>query len=51
MRRPPIRALLGPQSKNEEQEFSAADTEKVNKTLGECLHLTEQVPGPLPNEF
>ncbi|NWY23931.1 CKAP2 protein, partial [Pheucticus melanocephalus] len=42
MRRPPIHALLGPQSKSEEQEFSAADTEKVNKTLSECLHLTEQ---------
>ncbi|NXR85733.1 CKAP2 protein, partial [Hypocryptadius cinnamomeus] len=42
MRRPPIRALLGPQSKSQEQEFSAADTEKVNKTLSECLHLTEQ---------
>ncbi|XP_059694944.1 cytoskeleton-associated protein 2 isoform X1 [Haemorhous mexicanus] len=42
MRRPPIRALLGPQSKSEEQEFSAADTEKVNRTLSECLHLTEQ---------
>ncbi|NXT10377.1 CKAP2 protein, partial [Prunella fulvescens] len=42
MRRPPIRALLGPQSKSEEQEFSAADTEKVNKTLSECLQLTEQ---------
>lgn len=42
MRRPPIRALLGPQCKSEEQEFSAADTEKVNKTLSECLQLTEQ---------
>ncbi|NWZ44096.1 CKAP2 protein, partial [Brachypodius atriceps] len=42
MRRPPIHALLGPQSKSEEQEFSAADTEKVNKTLTECLQLTEQ---------
>ncbi|NXR83091.1 CKAP2 protein, partial [Pycnonotus jocosus] len=42
MRRPPIHALLGPQSKHEEQEFSAADTEKVNKTLSECLQLTEQ---------
>lgn len=46
MRRPPIHALLGPQSKSEEQEFSAADTEKVNKTLSECLQLTEQVLGP-----
>ncbi|KAM4905610.1 cytoskeleton-associated protein 2 [Sylvia borin] len=42
MRRPPIHALLGPQSKREEEEFSAADTEKVNKTLSECLQLTEQ---------
>ncbi|OWK56841.1 Cytoskeleton-associated protein 2 [Lonchura striata] len=42
MRRPPIYALLGPQSKSEEQEFSAADTEKVNKTLSECLQLIEQ---------
>ncbi|NWW07280.1 CKAP2 protein, partial [Oreocharis arfaki] len=42
MRRPPIYALLGPQSKSEEQELSAADTEKVNKTLSECLQLTEQ---------
>lgn len=51
MRRPPIHALLGPQSKSEEQEFSAAETEKVNKTLSECLQLTEQVLGPLPAEF
>ncbi|NXA08577.1 CKAP2 protein, partial [Sapayoa aenigma] len=49
MRRPPIFALLGPQSKSEEQEFSSADalepvlhSEKVNKTLSECLQLTEQ---------
>ncbi|NXO30306.1 CKAP2 protein, partial [Cisticola juncidis] len=42
MRRPPIHALLGPQSKGDEQELSAADTEKVNKTLSECLQLTEQ---------
>ncbi|XP_032907954.1 cytoskeleton-associated protein 2 isoform X3 [Catharus ustulatus] len=42
MRRPPIHALLGPHSKSEEQEFSAAETEKVNKTLSECLQLTEQ---------
>ncbi|NXQ34906.1 CKAP2 protein, partial [Alaudala cheleensis] len=42
MRRPPIHVLLGPQSKSEEQELSAADTEKVNKTLSECLQLTEQ---------
>ncbi|NWR06533.1 CKAP2 protein, partial [Paradoxornis webbianus] len=42
MRRPPIHALLGPQSKGEEQELSAADTERVNKTLSECLQLSEQ---------
>ncbi|NXT63803.1 CKAP2 protein, partial [Chaetops frenatus] len=42
MRRPPIHAFLGPQTKSEEQEFSAAETEKVNKTLSECLQLTEQ---------
>ncbi|NXL71004.1 CKAP2 protein, partial [Leptocoma aspasia] len=42
MRRPPIHAFLGPQSKSEEQEFSAADKEKINKTLSECLKLTEQ---------
>ncbi|NWU42292.1 CKAP2 protein, partial [Hylia prasina] len=42
MRRPPIHAFLGPHSKSEEEEFSAADTEKVNKTLSECLQLTEQ---------
>ncbi|NWQ65160.1 CKAP2 protein, partial [Neopipo cinnamomea] len=49
MRRPPAYALLGPQSKTEEQEYSSADdlkhilhSEKVNKTLSECLQLTEQ---------
>ncbi|NXF71736.1 CKAP2 protein, partial [Sclerurus mexicanus] len=46
MRRPPIYALMGSQSKSEEQEFSSADaleqSETVNKTLGECLQLTEQ---------
>ncbi|KAJ7418097.1 cytoskeleton-associated protein 2 [Willisornis vidua] len=45
MRRPPIYALLGSQSKSEEQEFSAdalEQSEKVNKTLSECLQLTEQ---------
>ncbi|KFU90147.1 Cytoskeleton-associated protein 2, partial [Chaetura pelagica] len=49
MRRPPISALLGPHSKSEEQEFSSGDSlervlrnEKVNKTLEECLQLTEQ---------
>ncbi|NXU89224.1 CKAP2 protein, partial [Xiphorhynchus elegans] len=46
MRRPPIYALMGSQSKSEEQEFSSADaleqSETVNKTLSECLQLTEQ---------
>ncbi|KFQ77017.1 Cytoskeleton-associated protein 2, partial [Phoenicopterus ruber ruber] len=49
MRRPPISVLLVPQSKSEEQEFSSGDSlervlhnEKVNKTLAECLQLTEQ---------
>ncbi|KAF1562160.1 Cytoskeleton-associated protein 2, partial [Eudyptes schlegeli] len=49
MRRPPISVLLGPQSTSEEQEFSSGDSlehvlhsEKVNKTLAECLQLTEQ---------
>ncbi|XP_039911382.1 cytoskeleton-associated protein 2 isoform X2 [Hirundo rustica] len=42
MRRPPIHAVLGPQSKSEEQEFSAADKEKVNKALSECLQLIQQ---------
>ncbi|NWS51647.1 CKAP2 protein, partial [Chunga burmeisteri] len=49
MRRPPMSVLLGPQSKSEEQEFSSGDSlehilhsEKVNKTLAECLQLTEQ---------
>ncbi|NXL64020.1 CKAP2 protein, partial [Chordeiles acutipennis] len=49
MRRPPISMLLGSQSKSEEQEFSSGDSlehvlhsEKVNKTLAECLQLTEQ---------
>ncbi|NXM71203.1 CKAP2 protein, partial [Serilophus lunatus] len=49
MRRPPICAFLEPQSKTEEQEFSSAGalepvlhSEKVNKTLSECLQLTEQ---------
>ncbi|NXH40927.1 CKAP2 protein, partial [Dicaeum eximium] len=42
MRRPPIHAFLGAQSKSEGQAFSAADTEKVNKALSECLQLTEQ---------
>ncbi|XP_015503433.1 cytoskeleton-associated protein 2 isoform X1 [Parus major] len=42
MRQPPLHALLGPQSKSKEQELSAADKEKVNKTLSECLQLTQQ---------
>ncbi|XP_010141991.1 PREDICTED: cytoskeleton-associated protein 2-like, partial [Buceros rhinoceros silvestris] len=49
MRRPPISALLGLQSRTEDQEFSSGDTlehvlhnEKVNKTLTACLQLTEQ---------
>ncbi|XP_009873420.1 PREDICTED: cytoskeleton-associated protein 2, partial [Apaloderma vittatum] len=48
MRRPPASVLLGPQSKNEEQEFSGDSlqhvlhSEKVNKTLAECLQLTKQ---------
>ncbi|KAM6099379.1 cytoskeleton-associated protein 2 isoform 2-T2 [Theristicus caerulescens] len=49
MRRPPRYVLLGPQSKSKEQEFSSGDSlehvlhsEKVNKTLAECLQLTEQ---------
>ncbi|NXN47068.1 CKAP2 protein, partial [Rhinoptilus africanus] len=48
MRRPPISVLLGPQSKSKE-EISSGDSlehviysEKVNKTLAECLQLTEQ---------
>ncbi|XP_010153460.1 PREDICTED: cytoskeleton-associated protein 2, partial [Eurypyga helias] len=49
MRRPPMALLVAPQSKSEEQEFSSRDSldhvlqdEKVNKTLAECLQLTEQ---------
>ncbi|NXF40853.1 CKAP2 protein, partial [Nyctibius bracteatus] len=49
MKRPPISVLLRPQSKSEEQEFSSCDSlehvlhsEKVNKTLAECLQLTKQ---------
>ncbi|NXG54314.1 CKAP2 protein, partial [Hemiprocne comata] len=49
MRRPPVSALPGPHSKCEEKEFSSGDSlehvlhsEKVNKTLAECLQLTEQ---------
>lgn len=58
MRRPPISALLGLQTRTEDQEFSSGDTlehvlhnEKVNKTLTECLQLTEQVFSPLPTKF
>ncbi|XP_067145768.1 cytoskeleton-associated protein 2 isoform X1 [Apteryx mantelli] len=50
MRRPPASVSLGAQSKSEAQEFSSTDDslehllhgEKVNKTLSECLQLTEQ---------
>ncbi|XP_053938063.1 cytoskeleton-associated protein 2 isoform X2 [Cuculus canorus] len=49
MRRPPMSAVLGHQSKSENQELSSGDSsehvlhsEKVNKTLAECLQLTEQ---------
>ncbi|NWV67727.1 CKAP2 protein, partial [Malurus elegans] len=42
MRRPPTYVFLEPQSKSEEKEFSAAEKEKVNKTLSECLQLAEQ---------
>ncbi|NXP55899.1 CKAP2 protein, partial [Heliornis fulica] len=49
MRRPPLSVLLGTQSKSEEKELSSAGSlehvlhnEKVNKTLTECLQLTEQ---------
>ncbi|KAM6139987.1 cytoskeleton-associated protein 2 [Pterocles gutturalis] len=49
LRRPPISVLLGPQSKSEEEEFSSGDSlehvlhsEKVNKTLTECLQLIKQ---------
>ncbi|NXD81937.1 CKAP2 protein, partial [Halcyon senegalensis] len=49
MRRPPISMLLGTQSRTEEQELSLGvslehvlNSEKVDKTLTECLQLTEQ---------
>ncbi|KAM4684258.1 cytoskeleton-associated protein 2 [Amazona ochrocephala] len=45
MRRPPISMLLGSQSKSEESGDSLEHVlhhEKVNKTLAECLQLTEQ---------
>lgn len=58
MRRPPISVFLGPQSTSKQQEFSSGDSlehvlysEKVNKTLAECLQLTEQVFNLLPTKF
>ncbi|KAM6293322.1 cytoskeleton-associated protein 2 isoform 2-T2 [Porphyrio hochstetteri] len=49
MRRPPLSVFLGTQSKSEEKEFSSTNSlqhvlhsEKLNKTLAECLQLTEQ---------
>ncbi|XP_021232602.1 cytoskeleton-associated protein 2 [Numida meleagris] len=50
MKRPPTSVLLGTQPKNEEQELSSSggsldhelNSEKVNKTLAECLQLAEQ---------
>ncbi|XP_055557617.1 cytoskeleton-associated protein 2 isoform X1 [Falco biarmicus] len=49
LRRPPICVQLGPQSTSEEQGFSSGESlehvfhnEKVNRTLAECLKLTEQ---------
>ncbi|XP_062432669.1 cytoskeleton-associated protein 2 [Rhea pennata] len=49
MKRPPPSVFLRAQTKGEAQEFSSNDSlehllhsEKVNKTLSECLHLTEQ---------
>ncbi|KAK2515148.1 Ckap2 [Columba guinea] len=49
MRRPPTCVLLKPKSKREEQELSSGNSlehvlhsEKVKKTLAECLHLIEQ---------
>ncbi|NWH57237.1 CKAP2 protein, partial [Geococcyx californianus] len=45
MRRPPISVVLGHQSRSENEEFSlehVLHSEKVNKTLAECLQLTEQ---------
>ncbi|OXB54143.1 hypothetical protein ASZ78_011123 [Callipepla squamata] len=50
MKRPPTSMLLGTQPKNEEQEPSSTgcsldqelNSEKVNKTLAECLQLAEQ---------
>uniref|UniRef100_A0A8B9V852 Cytoskeleton-associated protein 2 C-terminal domain-containing protein n=1 Tax=Anas zonorhyncha TaxID=75864 RepID=A0A8B9V852_9AVES len=50
MKRPPISVVLETRLKSEEQEFSSAGgsldhvlhSEKVNKTLAECLQLSEQ---------
>ncbi|XP_065586353.1 cytoskeleton-associated protein 2 [Cyrtonyx montezumae] len=50
MKRPPMSVFLGTQPKNEEQELSSTgcsldkelNSEKVNKTLAECLQLAEQ---------
>ncbi|NXG80192.1 CKAP2 protein, partial [Baryphthengus martii] len=46
MRRPPISMLLGPQPRTEESSDYSLEcvlhSEKVNKTLMECLQLTEQ---------
>ncbi|XP_015707362.1 cytoskeleton-associated protein 2 isoform X2 [Coturnix japonica] len=50
MKRPPTSVLLGTQPKNEEQELAYTggslnhelNSEKVNKTLTECLQLAEQ---------
>ncbi|KAM9203400.1 cytoskeleton-associated protein 2 [Mergus octosetaceus] len=50
MKRPPISVLLETRFKSEEREFSSAGgsldhvlhSEKVNKTLAECLQLSEQ---------
>ncbi|XP_010218004.1 PREDICTED: cytoskeleton-associated protein 2 [Tinamus guttatus] len=50
MKRPPLSVTLGTQSKSESQEPSSSEgssehllhDEKVNKTLSECLQLTEQ---------
>lgn len=56
MKRPPISVVLETRLKSEEQEFSSAGgsldhtlhSEKVNKTLAECLQLSEQVFNLLP---
>lgn len=54
MRRPPIPMLLGPQFKSKESGDSlehVLHNEKVNKTLAECLQLTEQVCSLFPTKF